>query len=190
MKRIVLFFLLFAVFSFESFAQRRPAGKAKNTLPPPAKIKIVSTNDPLANFAKKGLPKAYIFGGIPNKALAQKAADMILKNDEDSLSALIGALQLSGFYIVDKNKKILFAPQRANGAAFKDFEVAGLLRGSYFGYGSSLEKYGQTIAGDSAKLKSIDIGGGLFLLILAADFLTICNWLELQKMSKIFFSPN
>ena len=164
MKRIILnsLFIVFVFSTFASAQQRRTGPPIHQGPPPPQKLKIVPANEPLNDFAKKGLPKAYVFGGIPNKALAQKAAELILKNDDDSLSALIGALQLSGFYIIDKNKKILFAPQRSNGAAFKDFEVAGLLRGSYFGFETSLEKYGKTLAGKSQKLQKYDIGGGLF----------------------------
>lgn len=162
MKRLFLVsMLLIFVFSSLVFAQPRSGSPIHKGQPPSPKVSVVSLRDPLADFAKQGLPKAYVFGGIPNKALAKKAADMILKNDEDSLPALIGALQLAGFYIVDKNKKILFVPPRANGAAFKDFEVAGLLRGSYFGIGSTLEKYGKTVAGNSPKLDKFDIGSGL-----------------------------
>ncbi|HEV8593860.1 MAG TPA: hypothetical protein VGQ55_17280, partial [Pyrinomonadaceae bacterium] len=144
------------------FAQPRRGGPPVHRGPAPAaKAAVVSVYDPLSDFAKKGLPKAYVFGGIPNKALARNAAEMILKGDEDSLPALIGALQIAGFHITDSNQKILFKPLKANGTAFADYEVAGMLRSSFLGMGTTLEKLGKAFANDSPALKRFNIGAAM-----------------------------
>ena len=114
--------------------------------------------DPLNDFATKGLGRTHSFGGVPNAALAETAAKLILANDEESLPALIGALQLSGFHIIDKDQKILFKPATdANGTAFFDYEVVGMLRASQLGVGSSLEKIGNALAGDNQDLKRLNL---------------------------------
>ena len=114
--------------------------------------------DPLNDFATKGLGRTHTFGGMPNAALAETAAKLILANDEESLPALIGALQLAGFHIIDKDQKILFKPATAaNGTAFFDYEVVGMLRASQLGAASSLERIGNALAGDNVDLKRLNI---------------------------------
>src|SRR5580765_2145205 len=91
---------------FAQVAPQRRAGPpiVRGPAPLPS-VKVVPINDPVNDFVKKGLPNAYIFGGDPNPALAKKAAAMVLKNDQDSLSALIGALLTAGFHISTKSRK-------------------------------------------------------------------------------------
>lgn len=122
---------------------RRPGAPAA---PPAVKVEIVPDDDPLANFPEKGLPAPAILGLQPSAALARSIAPKILKYDEDSLATLMGALQKAGFHIIDSNQKILFRPTSTSiGAAFYDFEVAGMLRTSGFGAVITIEKLGNLI---------------------------------------------
>lgn len=136
---------------------------------PAPKVAVVAEKDPLNDFAKKGkLPRAWVFGGDPDAALARNAAAMILAGDENSLPALIGALQVAGFHIIDTDQKILFKPTKANGTAFFAYEVAGMLRSSDIGFGASLEKFAKVVKGDSTVLKNVDIAGKMFADLRAA----------------------
>ncbi|MCZ2391712.1 MAG: hypothetical protein LC113_11625 [Acidobacteria bacterium] len=170
MRSGILCFLMLILLSSAAIAQpqRRTGPPIVRGPAPSPKVKVTAEPDPLNDFAKKGLPRAYIFGGTPDAALAKQAAKMILANDENSLSALIGALQVAGFHIIDEKQKILFKPEHPNGTAFFDYEVAGMLRSSYLGFASSLEKFGTVIKGDSAELKDLDIGAGMFADLKAA----------------------
>jgi len=152
--------LFIAALSSAAISQVRRSGPPIVRGPAPApSIKVVPIKDPLNDFAKKGLPDPYILGGIPGPALARKAAALIMKNDENSLSVLIGALQTAGFHIIDEKQKILFKPTNPNGTAFFDYEVAGMLRSSNLGFVTSLEKIATIIKGKSQKLKNIDMAG-------------------------------
>ncbi|HQZ82665.1 MAG TPA: hypothetical protein PLR83_05550 [Pyrinomonadaceae bacterium] len=170
MKKIALSSLILLILSIGAFGQpQRRGGPPIVRGPAPApKVKVVPVDDPLNDFAKKGLPRAYVFGGDPDAALARKAATLILSDDENSLSALIGALQLAGFHIIDEDQKILFKPSQANGTAFFDYEVAGMLRSSKMGFASSLEKFGTVVKGNSAVLKNVDIAGKMLSDLKAA----------------------
>ena len=123
--------------------------------------------DPLGKFAGSGeLPKAQVFAAVES---ARTAADMILANDDNSLSALIGALQFSGFHIIDQKQKILFAPRwGSNGMAFYDFEVAGMLRSSQLGMASSISKLGNSLAADNPEVKRLDLPKQIFDALSAA----------------------
>ena len=170
MKNIALSLSILLVLCIASFGQpQRRTGPPIVRGPAPApKVKVVPVNDPLNDFAKKGLPRAYIFGGDPNAALARQAASMILSDDENSLSALIGALQTAGFHIINEDQKILFKPSQANGTAFFDYEVAGMLRSSNMGFVTSLDKFATVVKGDSAILKNLDIAGRMLSDLKAA----------------------
>lgn len=170
MKRhsTLLIFITLLCFCFAAHGQHRLAPPIVRGPAPAPKPEIIPVNDPLNDFAKKGLPNAYILGGTPDAALAKKAAAMILKDDENSLSVLIGALQVAGFHIIDEKQKILFKPNHPNGTAFFDYEVAGMLRSSNMGFVTSLEKLGNTIKGKSEALKNIDFAGNMLRDIRAA----------------------
>jgi hypothetical protein len=151
-----------------AYGQRRAGPPIVRGPAPAPAVKMIPVNDPLNDFAKKGLPKSYIFGGTPGPALAKQAAAMVMADDENSLPALIGALQIAGFHIIDEKQKILFKPAHPNGTAFFDYEVAGMLRSSKMGFVTSLEKIGATIKGNSNALKNIDFAGGMLADIKAA----------------------
>ncbi|MEP7213229.1 MAG: hypothetical protein ABI791_09150 [Acidobacteriota bacterium] len=117
--------------------------------PPPDKVQITATDegDPLADFPEKGLPQPSTLGLRPSAALARSIAPRILRNDENSLAVLTAALQKAGFHIIDSNQKILFRPTSPPiGAAFYDFEVAGMLRATGFGAVTTIDKLGKLIA--------------------------------------------
>ena len=162
MKILSLLALLVAYGSFSNYGYSQPPRTSGPPIirgPAPAqKVKLVPANDALNDFAKKGLPRTYTFGGDLNAELARKAAEVILTGEQDSLSALIGALQLAGFHIIDEKQKILFQPSQPNGTAFFDYEVAGMLRAGNMGFVTSLERIGTVIKGQSAALKNIDFG--------------------------------
>ncbi|RIJ89580.1 MAG: hypothetical protein DCC44_11815 [Acidobacteria bacterium] len=170
MKNIATSLLILILLSIGVFAQpaRRTGPPIVRGPAPAPKVKVVAVDDPLNDFAKKGLPRAYVFGGDPDAALAKKAAAIIRNDDTNSLSALIGALLVAGFHIIDQDQKILFKPAHPNGTAFFDYEVAGMLRSSNLGIVSSLEKFGKVVKGDSAILKNIDIAGDMVRDIKAA----------------------
>lgn len=170
MKNIALLSSILLVLCAAAFGQpQRRTGPPIVRGPAPApKVNVVAVNDPLNDFAKKGLPRAYIFGGDPDAALAKRAAAMILSDDENSLSALIGALQIAGFHIINEDQKILFKPSQANGTAFFDYEVAGMLRSSKMGFAASLDKFATVVKGDSAVLKNVDIAGKMLSDLKAA----------------------
>ncbi len=115
-------------------------------------------DDPLARFAEKGqLPEPGILGLRPSAALARSAAAGILKNDDESLSNLIAALQKAGFHIIDSDQKILFPPTSAPvGAAFYDFEVAGMLRATQFGAVTTIDKLGKLISNNDPDLARLN----------------------------------
>lgn len=167
MKNITIFLTLFA-FTFSAFAQPRRVGPRTVKGPAPAPtIKTVVLEDPLGKFAEKGeLPKAQVFAAVES---SRSAADMILANDDNSLSALIGALQFGGFHIIDQKQKILFAPRwGSNGMAFYDFEVAGMLRSSQLGMASSIATFGNALAADNPEVKRLDLPKQLFEALNAA----------------------
>jgi hypothetical protein len=161
MKTIALVLTLL-VFTSSAFAQPRRVGPRTVRGPAPAPaLKSIALEDPLGKFAASGeLPKAQVFAAVES---ARSAADMILANDDNSLPALIGALQFAGFHIIDERQKILFAPRwGSNGMAFYDFEVAGMLRASQLGIASSIAKFGNTLAAENAELKRLDLPKQLF----------------------------
>src|SRR5687768_8358638 len=161
MKTIAIFLTLLA-FTFSAFAQPRRTGPRTVRGPAPAPtLKSVVLEDPLGKFASSGeLPKAQVFAAVES---ARSAAEMILANDDNSLPALIGALQFAGFHIIDQRQKILFAPRwGSNGMAFYDFEVAGMLRTSQLGMASSIAKFGNALAADNAEVKRLDLPKQLF----------------------------
>lgn len=135
-----------------SFAQPRRTGAA--TAPPPLKAEVASDDDdPLANFPEKGLPEPATLGLRPSASLARSVAPRILINDPESLSVLTAALQKAGFHIIDSNQKILFRPTGTPiGAAFYDFEVAGMLRATGFGAVTTVDKLGKLIANNDPDL--------------------------------------
>ncbi|HMJ07991.1 MAG TPA: hypothetical protein VK468_03240, partial [Pyrinomonadaceae bacterium] len=142
----ILFLLVFGCsIAVSVAAQTRRPGTA--VAPRPAKAEVVADDDPLSNFPDNGLPEPAILGLRPSAGLARSAAAKILTYDSDSLSVLIAALQKAGFHIIDTNQKILFRPTSTPiGAAFYDFEVAGMLRSSGFGAVTTVEKLGNLIA--------------------------------------------
>src|SRR5687768_6607691 len=161
MKTIAIFLTLLA-FTFSAFAQPRRTGPRTVLGPAPAPtLKSVVLEDPLGKFASSGeLPKAQVFAAVES---ARSAAEMILANDDNSLPALIGALQFAGFHIIDQKQKILFAPRwGSNGMAFYDFEVAGMLRSSQLGMASSIAAFGNALAADDAEVKRLDLPKQLF----------------------------
>lgn len=133
-------------------AQPRRPGAA--TAPPPTKAEVVADDeDPLARFAESGLPEPAVLGLRPSASLGKSAAARVLRFDEESLPVLIAALQKAGFHIIDTNQKILFRPTSPPiGAAFYDFEVAGMLRSTGFGAVTTVEKLGKMIAHDDPDL--------------------------------------
>lgn len=168
MKRISTSLLIILSLSISVFAQPRRASPTAKTGYPVEKVDAGAEPDPLADFPTKGLPEAHLFGDAASAELAKKAAAAILKNDENSLPALIGALQKAGFHIIDRDQKILFQPTGiANGAAFFDYEVAGMLRATQFGAVTTLEKMAGMLTGDDASLKSLRLAS-LFLSDLRA----------------------
>jgi hypothetical protein len=168
MKHVSASLIIILCLSFSVFGQpRRPSPTARTGFPP-EKVDAGAEPDPLADFPSKGLPEAHLFGEAASPELAKKAAAAILKNDENSLPALIGALQKAGFHLIDKDQKILFQPTGiANGTAFFDYEVAGMLRATQFGAVTTLDKMAGMITGDDLKLKSLRLAS-LFLSDLRA----------------------
>lgn len=158
MKHAITLLVLLVFLSSLAFGQPRrqaPTGKAGY---PPEKIEAGPEQNSLADFSTKGLPEAYLLGDAASPELAKKAAAAILKNDENSLPALIGALQKAGFHIIDKNQKIIFQPTAIpNGTAFFDYEVAGMLRSTQLGAVTTLEKMVGMLTGNDPQLKALRI---------------------------------
>lgn len=121
--------------------------------------KSSNNSDPLSDFPEKGLPEAAIIGANPSYQSGADAARRILKFDDDALPLLIAALQKGGFYILDEKDKVLYMPRSGPGLdiGFFDFEVAGMLRGVGFGYGSSIAKLAKTYAGDGSQMSSSEV---------------------------------
>src|SRR5688500_6479421 len=161
MKNFAIFLSLFA-FTFSAFAQPRRVGPRTVKGPAPAPtIRSVVLEDPLGKFASSGeLPKAQVFAAVES---ARSASDMILANDDNSLPALIGALQIAGFHIIDDRQKSLFAPRwGGNGMPLDRFSVAGMLRSSRLGMPSPISTCGHPLAADNAELKRRDLPIQLF----------------------------
>jgi hypothetical protein len=165
---IIILSLLFSV-----LGQTRRASPTARTGYPSEKVDAGGQPDPLADFPTKGLPEAYLFGDAASPELAKKAAAAILNNDENSLPALIGALQKAGFHLIDKDQKILFQPTGiSNGTAFFDYEVAGMLRATQLGAVTTLDKIAGVITGDDLQLKSLRLASLFLSDLRAASTLT------------------
>ncbi len=122
-------------------------------------IKQENDSDPLSDFPEKGLPEAEVIGANPSYSSGAEAARRILKFDDDALPVLIAALQKGGFHILNERDKPLYLPRSGPGLdiGFYDFEVAGMLRGVGFGYGSSIEKLARALAGDGSQMSSTEV---------------------------------
>lgn len=156
MKRLIILLSLICIFSTALSAQpRRPVSSAA---PPPPKAETGSEDDPLADFPDNGLPEPAVLGLRPSAALARSVAPKIIKNESESLSILIAALQKAGFYIIDTNQKILYRPTSTPiGAAFYDFEVAGMLRTTGFGAVTTVETLANLITNTDPDLTKVDL---------------------------------
>jgi len=154
MKHLQILFSLLCVCLIAASVTAQPRKPGAATVSSPVKVEIApEEDDPLSNFADKGLPEPSVLGLRPSADLAGFVAPEILKYDPDSLSVLIGALQKAGFHIIDVNQKILFRPTSTPvGAAFYDFEVAGMLRASGFGAVTTVEKLGKLIVNNDPDL--------------------------------------
>ena len=173
MKHVSTSLIIILALSFSLFGQQRRASPTARTGYPVEKVDASAEPDPLADFPTKGLPEAYLFGDTASPELAKKAAAAILKNDENSLPALIGALQKAGFHVIDKDQKILFQPTGIpNGAAFFDYEVAGMLRATQFGAVTTLDKMAGMLAGEDPQLKSLRLASLFLSDLRAASTLT------------------
>jgi|GEM_PF-1548116 len=123
----------------------------------PDKAETAVEDDPLANFGDEGLPDPAILGLQPSAELAARVAARILKFEPESLAVLTAALQKAGFHIIGADQKILYRPtSTSNGAAFYDFEVAGMLRATGFGAVTTVEKLGQRVANNDPDLTRLD----------------------------------
>lgn len=122
-------------------------------------FKQENDSDALSDFPEKGLPEAAIIASNPSYASGVETAKRILKFDDDALPLLIAALQKGGFHILDERNKPLYLPRSGPGLSigFYDFEVAGMLRGVGFGYGSSIEKIARALAGDGSQMSSAEV---------------------------------
>lgn len=174
MKHVSTSLIIILALSFSVYGQpRRAASPTAKTGYPVEKVDAGAEPDPLADYPTKGLPEAYLFGDAASPELAKKAAAAILKNDENSLPALIGALQKAGFHLIDKDQKILFQPTGiSNGAAFFDYEVAGMLRATQFGAVTTLDKIAGILTGDDPQLKSLRLASLFLSDLRAASTLT------------------
>ena len=173
MKHVTTSLIIVLSLSFSVFGQPRRTAPTAKTGYPSDKVDAGAEPDPLADFSTKGLPEAYLFGDAASPELAKKAAAAILKNDENSLPALIGALQKAGFHIIDKDQKILFQPTGIpNGAAFFDYEVAGMLRATQFGAVTTLDKMAGMLTGSDPELKNLRLASLFLSDLRAASALT------------------
>ncbi|MEP7149977.1 MAG: hypothetical protein ABI857_13950 [Acidobacteriota bacterium] len=147
MKHLRFIISVFFVFSIALTLSAQPRRPGASATPAAPKAEVVLDNDdPLASFADKGLPEPAVLGLRPSAALARSIAPKILKNDAESLSFLTGALQKAGFHIIDTNQKILFRPTSPSiGAAFYDYEIAGMLKATGLGAVMTVEKLGGLI---------------------------------------------
>lgn len=126
--------------NFAVIAQRERPGMPVKIVEKSIPIKII---DQANDFAEKGLPEPTIIADGRSDESAAKIAVRLSKYEEDSLSYLIAVLQKAGFYIIDRNKKILYQPTvdyKGMGLAFYDYEVVGMLKLSRAGYVTSVGK--------------------------------------------------
>lgn len=173
MKHVSVSLIIILALSSSLFGQPRRASPTARTGYPPEKVIAGAEPDPLADFSAKGLPEAHLFGDAASRELAIRAAAAILKNDENSLPALIGALQKAGFHLIDKDQKILFPPTGiSNGTAFFDFEVAGMLRATQLGAVTTLEKMAGMLTGEDPQLKTLRLASLFLSDLQAASTLT------------------
>jgi hypothetical protein len=173
MKHVFTSLIIILSLSFSLFGQQRRTSPTAKIGYPSEKVDAGAEPDPLADFPTKGLPEAYLFGDAASPELAKKAAAAILKNDENSLPALIGALQKAGFHIIDKNQKIIFQPTAIpNGTAFFDYEVAGMLRSTQLGAVTTLEKMTGMLTGNDPQLKPLRIASLILSDLQTASTLT------------------
>ncbi len=151
MKHISPIFLVTLLCAVVVFAQRNPNASSP---PPPAKVAVVESTNPLDLFSRKGLPEAYVIGGDRSDDLAKWLATEISKYDVESLSVLMAALQKTGFYITDKNQKILYKPTATYDMemSFYDFEVAGMLKASATGKTTDIRKLAEILSQNNSQI--------------------------------------
>lgn len=151
MKQLSIIFLIVLAFANIAFAQRNPNATSP---PPPAKVVEVESPNPLELFSKKGLPEPYIIGNNRSDELAEWLATEIMKFDEQSLPILMAALQKTGFYIMDKNQKILYKPTATYDfeMSFYDFEVVGMLKIAATGKTTNLKKLAEIISQNNSQI--------------------------------------
>ncbi len=144
--RLVSIFLIAATFSFAQ-GQRRTPGTA-NTGPAPATVEFAENSDPVSNYPEKGLPPIAILGEMPSPALAAKLAREISIYDDESLPLLMAAVQKAGFFILDRDQRVLYRPISGDGMgmAFYDYELVGMLKGSAAGLSTTAAKFAETAA--------------------------------------------
>ncbi len=151
MKQIAIFALII-VGSLGVYGQR----PIVNTPPPEPKLTKVESKNPLDSFSTKGLPSAYVVGENRSDSLAARLAKEISKYDAESLSVLIGTLQKAGFYIIDRNQKILYKPTSTYDMemVFYDFELVGMLKSSALGATASVKKLAEVISQNDGRIPS------------------------------------
>jgi len=158
MNRIsTLTLVLLTVASFNSILAQRTTTSAP---PPDPKLEILESKNPLDKFSEKGLPEAYIIGKNRSDELAEWLAKEILQHDNESLSKMIAALQKAGFYIIDRNQKILYQPTSSYDMemSFYDFEVAGMLRASAMGSTTTIKKMAEVLSQNNRQVPAENLG--------------------------------
>ena len=136
MRLFICAFLATLIFAETSlvFAQPSRPGATVKIVEKSVPVKII---DQANDFSENGLPEPAIIADGRSDESAAKIATRLSKYEDDSLSYLIGAIQKSGFYIIDKNHKVLYQPTvdfKGMGLAFYDYEVVGMLKLSRAGY--------------------------------------------------------
>jgi hypothetical protein len=159
--------------NFAATAQRERPGVPVKIVERTIPVKII---DQANDFSEKGLPEPAIIADGRSDESAAVIAAKLSKYEDDSLSYLIAVLQKAGFYIIDKNKKILYQPTvdyKGMGLAFYDYEVVGMLKLSRAGYVTSVGKLADIIGAKLTPAEKQALGTAILQDLRTASVLEI-----------------
>lgn len=107
----------------------------------------------LNDFASNGLPAAEPIPTNDPDIAAISMARLVSARGEKSLTVLLAALQMAGFTVIDKDRKILLQPVgKGQSLGFYDFEAVGSLKLANRGVTVSLDKLAASITKDTPQV--------------------------------------
>lgn len=154
-KKITAILILFTFFSSLPFSAQTK-GKTAQT---PTELLASETNSTMSSAWKNGvLPKPLPLPAGNTDEVTAILAQKIAAKNEESIPALLTALQLSGFFITDKEGKVFLAPPdgKGQGLTINGWEVASAAKMFGDGRATNLAELGEKLQ-SIPELKQADV---------------------------------